>query len=281
MSGERINNVVIVSDTHCGCQLGLYPPWEIHLDEGGHYKPSKFQEQMWIVWREFWDEWVPRITKGEPYYVVFNGDCLDGSHHRGVTQITHNLLDQERIAYECLAPEVKNAARYYHIRGTEAHVGASHQNEERVAERLNACPDEFGRFARHELWLRMGKESDILLHFLHHIGSTGSQAYESTAVNKELMESYTEAGRWGNRPPDVIIRSHRHRNIEIKIPADRESAVAVVTPAWQGKTPFVWKIPGARGALPQFGGVVVREAPDGEWYIKSFVRSPSRQEPEI
>jgi hypothetical protein len=280
--GERINNIVVVSDIHCGCQLGLYPPEGIELDEGGTYKPSKFQRQMWAVWREFWDEWVPKHTKDEPFYLVFNGDALDGSHHKGVTQITHNLRDQERIAYACLAPEVAKAEKYFHIRGTEAHVGASHQNEERVAEMLGAVQDEIGRYANHELWLRLGKQSDVLIHFLHHIGSTGSQAYESTAVMKELTESFLEAGRWNNRPPDIIVRSHRHRNIELKIPAEPHgSAVGVVTPAWQGKTPFVWKIPGARGALPQFGGVLIREAPDGEWYVKSFVRSPERTKPRV
>jgi len=53
-----------------------------------------------------------------------------------------------------------------------------------------------------------------------------------------------------------------------------------VTPAWQGKTPFVWKIPGGRLSQPQFGGVIIREAPDGVWYPKSFTVSFERPEAE-
>jgi hypothetical protein len=39
-----------------------------------------------------------------------------------------------------------------------------------------------------------------------------------------------------------------------------------VTPCWQGKTPFVWKIPGGRLSTPQFGGIVIR------WADELFVR---------
>jgi hypothetical protein len=50
-----------------------------------------------------------------------------------------------------------------------------------------------------------------------------------------------------------------------------------VTPAWQGKTPFVWKVPGARLSEPQFGGVMIRRG-DEEFYFRRQVwtldRSP-------
>ncbi len=46
-----------------------------------------------------------------------------------------------------------------------------------------------------------------------------------------------------------------------------------MTPGWQGKTPFAWKIPGARLATPQFGGIVIKEDKKGILYIRKFVRS--------
>ena len=48
----------------------------------------------------------------------------------------------------------------------------------------------------------------------------------------------------------------------------------------QGKTPFVWKIPGARQSQPQFGGCVARISDEGEWYIRHWVQSLARPEPE-
>lgn len=266
MSGA-IRNIVVVSDLHCGCRLGLCPGEGVDLDDGGRYEPSPIQRKVWGYWREFFDVWVPQVTRGEPYALVVNGDAIDGVHHRSVTQISHNIQDQIRIAQACLAPEVARAARYYHVRGTEAHVGPSAQHEERLAESLGAEPNESGQRATWELWARMGGH---LIHFLHHVGTTGSSAYEATAVHKELTESFVEAGRWGDQPPDIIVRSHRHRSIESRIPSRAGYASAIVTPAWQLKTPFTFKIPGARLSQPQIGGILIRQG-DEELHTRSRV----------
>ena len=92
-----IRNLIIVSDTHCGCRLALCGPEPIKVDGGGQYLASDFQRKMWALWREFWDEWVPEVTRGEPYDLVHNGDAIDGSHHNSTTQISHNIEDQIRI----------------------------------------------------------------------------------------------------------------------------------------------------------------------------------------
>jgi len=222
------------------------------------------------MWEEFWGEFVPSVTRKQPFTVVFNGDAIDGVHHNSTTQISHNLADQSATAYAILKPVVEACeGRYYHIRGTEAHVGKSAAEEERLARQLGAIPNDEGQSARYELWKDVG---GALVHLLHHIGTTGSQAYEATAVHKELVESFVEAGRWGRRPPDFIVRSHRHRHIETSIPTARGKARAVVTPAFQGKTPFVWKIPGGRLSQPQFGGIVIRaHEDDNEVYTREKV----------
>lgn len=284
--GDQINNVVVISDTHSGCKLALCPPDGADLDDGGTYMPSRFQKKMWSLWEEFWGEWVPMATKGEPYAVIFNGDALEGVHHGSTTQITHNLMDQGRIAKRVLAPVVEKCeGRYYHIRGTEAHVGPSASAEEALAKSLGAIPNEDGQYARYDLWKTIGP--DKLIHSLHHIGSTGSQAYEATAVHKEIVEEFAEAGRWRNQPPDVVVRSHRHRYMETAVPIGHRGkngkqstgrAFSVVTPCWQGKTPFVWKIPGGRLSTPQFGGILIRY--DRQLYIDSKVWTVDRSRTE-
>jgi len=248
--------VIVISDIHAGCRMGLCPPAGITVDDGGLYTPSKMQLVMWAWWRSFWDEWVPSVCRDEPYAVVFNGDSLDGVHHGSTTQISHNLDDQAQLARDILDPVVEACeGRYYHIRGTEAHVGKSGAEENRLARTLGAIPNEEGQFARYDLWLEIG---DRLIHFLHHIGTTSSNAYEATAVMKELTEEFNEAARWHEQPPDIIARSHRHRNFEIRVPAANGYAIAFVTPAWQLKTPFCWKIAGARLAPSQIGGSIIR-----------------------
>jgi hypothetical protein len=246
---QPTRSLVIVSDTHCGCRLALYNPHEkLRLDDGGFYRPSEFQEKIWSLWESFWREWVPTVTRGEPYDICHNGDVVEGVHHRATTQISHNILDQKRIAINVLKGEIarckKMGGTYYHIRGTEAHVGQSSIFEEEVAESLGAKPNEHGQHARYDLWKRVGSNDGPLVHLLHHIGTTSSAAHESSAVNAELTASYVEAARWNKEPPDYVVRSHRHRSIAVDLNSAKGYAAGIVTPAWQGKTPFAWKVPG-------------------------------------
>lgn len=283
MADARVANLIIVSDPHCGCRMGLCPPEGFPLDDGGHYMPGGLQQWSWPLWLQMWDEWVPRVTRGEPYAVVLNGDGVEGVHHRATTPISHNLGDQEEMAYRVLAPIVERCdGRFYYVRGTEAHGGPSGVDEERLARRLGAIPDKAGKHARWELRKMVGMDDDesrrALVHCMHTIGTTSSQAYESSAVNRELVDSYVEAARWGRRPPDFVIRSHRHRCIIVDIPTSRVHAVAATTPGWQGKTPFVYRT-GGKLSQPQFGALLVRQG-DEEHYLRAFVHELPPDPPE-
>ncbi len=278
---DKICNLVVVSDIHAGCRLALCPPEGATLDDGGPYKQSPLQKKLWKYWRIFWDEFIPEATKGEPYGIVINGDAVEGTHHKATTPISHNPEDQRRIAVGIIKPLVDLCeGRLWMVRGTEAHVGNSACDEENVAKQVGAIPNKEGQHARWDLWKTIG--NDYLVHCLHHIGTTGSQAYEATAVHKELVEEFIEAGRWRRRPPDCIVRSHRHRAFQINIPIGADSgetgnALGLVTPAWQGKTPFAWKIPGARLATPQFGGILIRAA-HGRLFADSKVWTVERSD---
>jgi hypothetical protein len=274
---EGTKNLVVISDTHIGCQMGLCPPEGVRLDEGGTYEPNKIQQAIWEHWLEFWD-WVNEATRGEPYALVLNGDAIDGVHHGSTTQWSHNLADQAEAAYEILAPRVAGAEAYFHIRGTEAHVGPSGVEEERLAKMLGAVPCPVtGKYARYEMWAKVG---GALAHIMHHIGTTSSAAHESSAVNRELVAEYVEAARWGEEAPDYVIRSHRHRSISVEINGHKGLAAGIVTPGWQGKTPFVYRIAGGRLSPVQVGGIVIRQG-DVEHYHRRFLRHLKRQPVEI
>ena len=250
--------IVVIGDTHSGCKLALVPPAGAQLDGGGVYMPSPFQSKLWAMWQQFW-KWVDIQTKGEPWDLVHMGDSLDGVHHNSTSQISHNLEDQRDIAVSVLAPVVErckaSGGRFYFIRGTPVHSGESGCDEEAIAKRLGAKPDKTGVHSRYDLW----KDLDgSLINFMHHVGTVSSNAYEATAVNKELTEMYVESARWGYRAPDMICRAHRHRMIQIQIPTARGRGWAVVGPAWQGKTPFAYKVAGARVSTPQFGGYIIK-----------------------
>jgi len=270
---KKVNNLVVISDLHCGCRLGLCPDTPVPLDDGGVYKSSRLQRKVWSIWKEFWGEWVPVACHNEPFAVLVNGDSLDGVHHGSTTQISQNLSDQASVAMMVLKPVVELCdGRFYMVRGTEAHVGKSGAEEERLAQALGALPDEDGRRAPYEQWIEVGKG---LVHALHHIGTSGSTHYESTAVLKELAESYTEAGRWHNRPPDVVVRSHRHRHIEVRVPTDLSYGVSFTTAGWQLRTPYSFRISGGRVTTPQIGGSLIRQG-DMDLYTRHYTKSIGR-----
>jgi len=269
----NVSKLVVVSDLHAGCRLGLCPSGGVTLDDGGIYLPSGLQLKLWGMWREFWEDFVPEATDGEPWGLVVNGDAIDGVHHGTTTQVSHNVLDQVRMAHEILEPVVARSAAYYHVRGTEAHAGKSGHLEEQLAESLGAVPNRVGQYARHDLWKTLGGH---LVHLAHHVGSGGGS--EAAAPYRELQQVFSESARWGRTPPDVIVRSHRHRFIVTEIPTGRVvgaergrspsgTAACVVTPGWQGRTPFSFKSSNGRVGSPQFGGVVLSEA-GGELTIK-------------
>jgi len=276
-----IKNIVVISDTHFGDQLGLCPP-KVRLDAGGIYTQNRIQQKIWKHWLSFCNEFIPKVTKGENFILVHNGDVIEGVHHRATHQITQNLKDQENIAVEVLEPLVSNpkCKKFYIIRGTEAHSGASAECEERIGERLKAVKDIDGNYTRYILWLRFGTHK-ILVNFAHHIGTTSSSAYESTAVFKELIEAYTEAGRYKLEPPDIVVRSHRHKFLSTTVAGYNTNAISVVTPAWQSFTPYMFRNLKGRVGLPEIGGLVIKEGEEVPLYIRPYIIPIGRDKEEI
>jgi hypothetical protein len=272
-------NLICFGDTHGGSQFGLVPPDGIVLDSGGRYMPSPLQQKMWTLWRELWDVWVPEATDGEPFASVHLGDATDGNHHGTTSIVSSNLSDQERIAYAVLKPVADASGRgYWHVRGTPAHTGDAGMHEEQLALRLGARPNAIGQHARFVLWKWVGER---LVNCLHHVGTTGSQHAESTAIHKELMEALLEAGRWNRRAPDVVIRAHRHRHVETSIPTANGKAFGVVVPGWQAITPWAYRVAGARQSEPQFGAVLIRWSDKHkELFVREKVWSLDREPPE-
>lgn len=263
--------IVVIADTHCNSTIGLCRPEGHRLDDGGTYLPSRFQRKLWALFEELRGEWIPRVTKGEPWDLVINGDAIDGDHHKTPTIISRNMQDQFRVARETLGGIVgeckASGGSYCHVRGTEAHVGPSAQEEERLAEALGAVPDGSGNFSRWRLTRKLG---DHVVTFRHHIGGGASGGYEATALSKTQHAQFAEAGRWGRDVAQVDVRSHRHRFGEWKKHGKYGYVITVVTPCWQGLTPFSHRM--SDPTEPEFGAIIVRVG-DEEIYTRSKVYS--------
>lgn len=261
--------LVVISDLHAGSSVALCP--ERHItDDGQTVLPSDAQRAIRAQWAVFWRDFVPHCVGKEPYSVLVNGDVTEGEHHR--TKQLQDVAESAhvRAAIELLDPVREKCRRMFIVRGTEAHVGQSGCLEEAVAQALD-CETAGGKNRSHwELWLELGPH---LLHAAHHIGTTSSTSYEHSALSRELAANLLESAQWGNRPADIIIRSHRHRYSAATLPTHRGQAELIVTPAWQLRTAFAYKHVSMR--LPQIGGLVLGYDQYG-FFKRAMVWAPPR-----
>lgn len=268
-----MKTVTIVSDLHVGSSLGLCADSGMQLGEAGIYFPSKLQISVFRAWQSFFDYAGQVNEKAESTTLVINGDSVDGFHHNTVALATNNIEVQENAAIEILKPVAKQFDQVYVVRGTEAHVQASAQSEERIAKGIGAQVNDEGQSSWWQLWLDV---DGMIFNIAHHIGTTSSSAYESSAVMREMVAALVEAGQWGQHLPDVLVRSHRHRYIELAIPSGRGKIQAVVTPGWQLRTPFVEKIDRMR--LPHIGGIIF-VVEDGQCSVRARIFPMRNMEP--
>jgi len=247
--------VAAFSDTHAGGTTALCPP-QISLDDGGHYTASRAQRWLWECWQSFWERVeVARSAAKADLVVVCNGDVVDGNHH-GTTQIlSGNPNAQAAVVNEILrVPLSLGPSALLFIRGTEAHVGQSAAQEERIADGLRrdgrpiiADPDTGAA----SWWKRTLDIQGVHIEFAHH-GKIGTRpSTKMTAVYSQAFDVWTEHNLRGERPPDLALRSHMHRF------ADTGKAYPtrlIQMPAWQLATSYVHRI--APNSLADIGGII-------------------------
>lgn len=248
-----LTNLVVASDLHCGSLVGLHPHKKTRLLDGGWYEPSPAQRQVAKLWDFFWQEWIPLVTKNEPFGVVINGDALDGQPHGSKQQVSINTADQIGIAMTMLEPiRDRCKGRLWATCGTEAHVGKSAENEELLFRSLGAVPDENGRYTR---WMLKKTVGNAFVKFYHHVGGSTRPAYETSAPHARMIGEGEQAGRRRKAPPGALIFSHRHSFVMTTKYGAGGPMYSVVTPGWQGMTAFAYRI----GAPPpDIGGILIR-----------------------
>jgi hypothetical protein len=250
-----LKSIIAISDLHVGSTVGLCAPGT-RLIDGGTYGLNKFQETLWNYWKHFWKKFVPEVCEGsKSISIVINGDCIDNVHHGTVNIFSNDIEIQEVAATRVIESIYEfcplHISHLFMVIGTEVHSGPAGESERRIARTIHAEPDEDGNIAPYQRWIYV---DNTLFQFAHHIGVTSSAAYESSAPMREMVAGMVEAAEWGRPLPDVFVRSHRHRFIEVPVPTENGRIRAVITPSWQLRTPFVERIDRMR--MPHIGCVV-------------------------
>lgn len=194
-----MTRVCIISDTHCGSQVGLTPPkHQLRCIGKDVAKHNKFYELQ----RQCWGFFIRKVREmGRPDVLIVNGDAIDGRGDKthGVEQITTDRNKQCDMAVECI--QAINARHIVMTYGTPYHTGEGEDYEDIIAERVKA-----EKIGAHE-WINVhGQIFDIK----HKIGSSSVPYGRHTAVSREWVWNALWAERKEQPRATIIIRSHVH-----------------------------------------------------------------------
>jgi hypothetical protein len=239
--------VLVMSDMHCGHNIGLTPPaWQYKHTSGGSTKRNKWGKTQ----RELWNAYKKLLRSVAPYDVLlFLGDAIDGKGLRsgGVENVTSSIAEQCDMAAYALnytrTHARNNKYKIFGVYGTDYHVAVDGEDaEDNVARQAG-----FEKLAGHD-WIDV---NGCVFDIKHKVGSSGIPHGRHTAMAKE----YLWAKEWamsGQAPkPDVVLRGHVHYSNF----AGGPDWLAATCPALQGM--------GSRYGVRQCSGLV-------DWGIMTF-----------
>lgn len=196
MASPKVN--VIISDTHCGSDVGLMPAlWE--NGKGNQLTHGNNFHQQWL-WENFisCQQRVYDYLGKEPFILTFNGDAIEGIHHRTTEIVSSKWEEHLDIAIKCLKPLADKSHATLVVKGTECHT-LNLENE------LNR---QLGGEGAKDKWLY--KINGCLVDAAHHIGTTSRAHLESSAYSINIANASRQAERAGHEVPRVFLRGHRH-----------------------------------------------------------------------
>lgn len=225
----------VTSDEHCGSLSGLcFPTYP--TEQGSVYQANNIQLWMYERWLHATDQWIDEIAAGDPWFLVNNGDGIEGRHHATQELIHHDTRIHTNLATDLLLPLSKRAAKTYIVRGTGCHARTS---EDDIGKNIGSEVDPTtGSYCWEQLQLRV---NGTLCHFKHHIGTTSTPWGAAGQLSVQLAKEQLVAARLGHEIPSVVVRSHRHEFDYFGC----DGGLIVTTPAWQMLTRW------ARGATKQ------------------------------
>lgn len=247
--------LVAASDLHIGSTVALCTA-RVSLDDGGYYTASKAQRWLWQCWRDAWQK-VETLRGDAPLWIVLNGDVMDGDHHESLQILPRSPEAQLALAADILDPVVQRTEHLFVVRGTAAHVGRSAWMEERLADDLGAeCDPATGNKSWWHLLLDCER---VRFDFAHHATGGNLPWTLPNAANRLAARTLLEYAMSGDKPPQVVVRSHKHR---YRNSGDNYPVQAIGLPAWQLTTEYVSRI--APGALADIG-LVAFMCDDGQY----------------
>ena len=211
--------IVVVSDQHCGSQLGLITPEGVQTSDSNWFKPGKALGWLWDTHLNAVDDVsrfiAPWRKKGATLHYVNLGDTTDGDHHQTHQIIGRDLGTHVNAAHDVLVNGFLRLGfdTIHFIGGTPAHVGQGAALEKTIASRLcGSYPVVRDPRSGFTVWPDMAADIGAYRFSFKHHGRAGSR--EHTLASLRAIYAYDLHGSYRNaglRPPDVAVRAHNHR----------------------------------------------------------------------
>jgi len=239
---------LVISDPHCGSDVGLMPP-SVILENGTERGHGNNKKLKWI-WQSFLAATANalEVINGDPFILTFNGDIIEGIHHRSDEVVAAKIIEHVGIAAECFSTLVGQASKTLVTKGTECHV----RDMETVFMRELNIPGKAMDVQQYEI-------NGCLVDARHHMPATSRLHLEASGLGVVMANCRSNMLRAGHSVPKVFLRAHRHCGGDY---CDGESMI-LVTPPWQMLTRHAHKV--VTDAIPRVGMYLLdwRNVPKG------------------
>lgn len=240
--------VVIFADAHINSTVGLCPAI-VELDDGGTYKRSISQRELWVNWLTFTAR-VEELSKQYEIITISNGDLAEtDAKRRSLQLINNNPATIKEMVVETINPLLKVTKKFFVIKGTAAHGGKSGSMEEMVGKDISSAKTSTGKYSW--WWLPLQVEG-VTFDISHHTTMGMSDITRPNSAPKLAANTVMRYAKEGTKPPNFVIRSHVHRWGDSN---DEFPTRALITPCWSLATEYVHQV--SSGARGEVGGIII------------------------
>ncbi len=241
-------SIAIVSDTHVGSSLAVWPDRKIFTAEGNDLTASRSEAQIKLSM--YWKNYLARCKEFNVDTVIHLGDMCQGCNPKegGRLTITPDIEYQKDAAEALLQPLVQD--RILHVvSGSKYHQSLDTKIHRDMTHRL-------GKYAREayfhgpvrNLLFRGTKKIANIAH-----AATSALIYPSTVLDRERV--YLKLAEAQNKIPkiDYFIRGHLHYYFHLDYP----DMHIIQCPGWQVWYPLGDKVRLYGKTQPDIGGLIL------------------------
>lgn len=262
-----MKRILILSDTHVGSTVGLWP--DNFMSVSGHELPqSRFQIWLWDKWRAM-QHWVgERVKKSDDLTLVFNGDIIEGLHHRSI-EVMSAAMDDQYVAASTIFRDLIDTlkpARSYMIRGTECHTNGA---EATVGKLIGSEKNKEGL---HAFDYKKLSVDGTVCSFAHHMSCSTRKGLQASAHSAIIDDEVLRSIDAGFVPARVVCRAHRHEHGVWST----GSTMSCVTGPWQGLTRHGWKV--VPGAVPKPSAILLSFTGELLPKVDCYIAQPRRDD---